>query len=65
MGKLGIPISFVSALGRDDLARQMLELLESEQPVICPLQPSADQIIQPIHSPQRTCLCSMVAHPLH
>ena len=30
MGKLGIPVSFISALGTDDLALQMLALLKSE-----------------------------------
>ncbi|KAK9853929.1 hypothetical protein WJX84_001400 [Apatococcus fuscideae] len=29
MGKLGVPISFISALGQDDLAEQMLKLLAS------------------------------------
>lgn len=31
LGKLGLDVSFVSAIGKDDLAKQMLELLASKQ----------------------------------
>ena len=31
LGKLGLDVAFVSAIGKDDLAKQMLDLLKSEQ----------------------------------
>lgn len=30
LGKLGLDVAFVSAIGKDDLAQQMLDLLKSE-----------------------------------
>ena len=41
LGRLGVKVSFVSAVGQDDLGEQMLDLLQSKTPglfEVCQLQ---------------------------
>ncbi len=35
LGRLGVKVSFVSAVGQDDLGGQMLDLLQSNDKLVC------------------------------